>query len=81
MNPGVQFPPLKSWLGFSGCGCQVGEITSHFRNNFSGDWDVHWGLTDLDFDPWPYKRHCFCRSGVSPFNSGPRSFPGRGILG
>ena len=25
-----------------------------FRTYFSGDWDVHWGLTDLDFDPWPY---------------------------
>ena len=21
---------------------------------FSRDWDVHWGLTDLGFDPWPY---------------------------
>ena len=21
---------------------------------FSGDWDVHWGLTDLGFDPWPF---------------------------
>ena len=20
---------------------------------FSWDWDVHWGLTDLGFDPWP----------------------------
>ena len=20
---------------------------------FSGDWNVHWGLTDLDFEPWP----------------------------
>ena len=21
----------------------VGEFTTHFRTNFSGDWDVHWG--------------------------------------
>ena len=29
-----------------------GGCTSHFRTNFSGDWDVHWGY-DLDFAPWP----------------------------
>ena len=27
-----------------------GGCTTHFRTNFSGDWDVHWGLTDFDFD-------------------------------
>ena len=21
----------------------VGELTTHFRTYFSGDWDVHWG--------------------------------------
>ena len=31
----------------------VGEFTTHFRTYFSGDWDVHRGLTDLGFDPWP----------------------------
>ena len=31
----------------------IGEFTTHFRTYFSGNWDVHWGLTDLDFDPWP----------------------------
>ena len=31
----------------------VGEFTTHFRTYFSGGWDVHWGLPDLDFDPWP----------------------------
>ena len=30
----------------------VGEFTTHFRTYL--DWDVHWGLTDLGFDPWPY---------------------------
>ena len=29
-----------------------GRCTTHFRTNFSGDWDVHWGY-NLDFDPWP----------------------------
>ena len=33
----------------------VGELTTHFRTYFSGDWDVHSGY-DLDFDPWP----CLC---------------------
>ena len=28
----------------------VGEFTTYFAAYFSGDWDVHWGLTDLDFD-------------------------------
>ena len=28
----------------------AGEFTTHFRTDFSGDWDVHWGY-DLDFDP------------------------------
>ena len=45
-----------------GCGCQnqwdpsfgvFGELATHFRTYFSGDWDVHWGY-DLDFDPWPF---------------------------
>ena len=31
-----------------------GRFAAHFRTYFSGDWDVHWGLTDLSFDPWPY---------------------------
>ena len=31
----------------------IGEFTTHFRTDFSGDWDVHWGY-GLDFDPWPY---------------------------
>ena len=33
-----------------------GRFTTHFRTYFSGwiESDVHWGLTDLDFDPWPY---------------------------
>ena len=32
----------------------VGEFTTHFRlPNFTGDWDVYWGLTDLAFDPQP----------------------------
>ena len=30
----------------------IGEFITHFRTNFSGDWDVHWGY-DLGFDPWP----------------------------
>ena len=28
----------------------IGECTTHFRLDFSGDRDVHWGY-DLDFDP------------------------------
>ena len=34
----------------------VGEFTTHVRSYFSGwiESDVHWGLTDLAFDPWPY---------------------------
>ena len=31
----------------------VGEFTTHFRTYYSGDWDVHWGEYELDFDPWP----------------------------
>ena len=35
---------------------EPGEFTTHFRTYFSGwiESDVHWGLTDLDFDPWPF---------------------------
>ena len=41
-----------------GCGSKPmvpfwGRCTTHFRTDFSGDWDVHWGY-DLDFDPWPF---------------------------
>ena len=25
----------------------VGEFTTHFRTYFSGDWDVHWGVTGI----------------------------------
>ena len=25
----------------------VGRCTTHFRTYFSGDWDVHWGLTGV----------------------------------
>ena len=32
----------------------VGEFTTHVSQDFSGDWDVHWGY-DLGFDPWPYR--------------------------
>ena len=31
----------------------LGEFTTRFTY-LGGDWDAHWGLTDLDFDPWPY---------------------------
>ena len=31
-----------------------GKCTTQFSLYFSGDWDVHWGPTDLDFDPWPH---------------------------
>ena len=36
----------------------LGEFTTHFRTYFSGwmESDVHWGLTDLDFAPWPNGR-------------------------
>ena len=30
----------------------VGEFTTHFSRDFSGDWDVHWGY-GLNLDPWP----------------------------
>ena len=30
------------------------RCTKHFRTDFSGDWEVHWGY-DLDFDPWLVK--------------------------
>ena len=33
----------------------IGELTTHFRTYFGGDWDVHWRY-DLDFDPWPWSR-------------------------
>ena len=43
-----------------GCGSKPmvpswGRCTTHVRTHFSGwiESDVHWGLTDLDFDPWP----------------------------
>ena len=34
----------------------VGGFTAQFRTYFSGwiESEVHWGLTDLDFDPRPY---------------------------
>ena len=30
----------------------VGEFTTHFRTYFSGDWDVHWGITGLLTQPY-----------------------------
>ena len=33
----------------------VGEFTTHFRTYFSGWSGMFTGLTDLDFDPWPYR--------------------------
>ena len=61
---GQERAPLKETESY-GCGGQnrfgipfwlAGEFTTHFRTDFSGwiESDVHWGLTDLDFDPWPY---------------------------
>ena len=54
------------WLWLSkpmGSHFGVGEFTTHCRTYVSGwiglgcslglDWDFHWGLNDLDFDPWP----------------------------
>ena len=29
-----------------------GRCTTHFRTHFSG-WIALWGITDLEFDPWP----------------------------
>ena len=37
----------NQWDPILGFGC-----TTHFRTDFSGDWDVHLGY-DLGFDPWP----------------------------
>ena len=37
-----------------------GRCTTHFSINFSGDRDVHWGLTDLDLDPWPFGEYAPC---------------------
>ena len=39
----------------NGCGSKLmvpfwGRRTTNFRTHFRGDWDVHWGLTDLDFE-------------------------------
>ena len=36
----------------------VDEFTTHFRTYLSGwiESDVHWGLTDLDFDPWALRQ-------------------------
>ena len=33
----------------------VGEFTTHFSLSYLSQWlgPVHWGLTDLGFDPWP----------------------------
>ena len=61
--------PGCRWVSFhlprpSGCRCQnrfgipfwlVGEFTTHFRLPILvvGLGPVHWGLTDVDFDPWP----------------------------
>ena len=48
-------PPIHIWLWVKTNGIPFwGRCTTHFRTYFSGDWDVHWGLTDLAFDPWPY---------------------------
>ena len=38
-----------------GCHFGVGELTTHVRTYFGGDWDVHWGY-DLGFDPWPDRK-------------------------
>ena len=40
----------------------VGEFTTHFRTYFSGwiESDVHRGLTDLAFDPWPQEAYWSC---------------------
>ena len=62
MSPAGWEPPAY------GCGSTpmgshfgVGEFTTHFRTDFSGDWDVHWGY-DLAFDPWPYVKRGACAS-------------------
>ena len=41
-----------------GCGSKPMGCTTHFGTYFSGwiESDVHWGLTDLDFDPWWQKQ-------------------------
>ena len=41
---------ILCWGGF-------GEFTTHFRTDFCGDWDVHWGY-DLDFDPYGHVYIC-----------------------
>ena len=43
------------WVETNGIPFWGSEFTTHFRTYFSGwiESDVHWGLTDLDFDPWP----------------------------
>ena len=79
-------------MGFTPvCGCGSKPIvpfwarcTTHFRTYFSGDWDVHWGLTDLGFDPWPFGSkgtgrgfcaQCLCSSSCAAFF--PRQGQGR----
>ena len=52
-------PPTVSALASFGCGSKPmvpcwGRCTAYFRTYFSGDWNVYWGLTDLDLDPRPF---------------------------
>ena len=34
-------------------GSHVGAFGAPLSLVSCGDWEVHWGLTDWDFDPWP----------------------------
>ena len=45
--------PRTIWLWVKTNGTYFGVGAPPVLVYFSGDWDVHWGLADLDFDPWP----------------------------
>ena len=56
-KPSIGSDWLQLAVGQNRFGSHVGkvEFTTHLRTYFSGwiESDVHWGLTDLDFDPGP----------------------------
>ena len=63
-GPGKADRSIAGGKAKAGCGSKafwylfgVGEVTTHFRLYFGGDWDVH-GITGLVTDPWPSDLPC-----------------------
>ena len=45
--------PKWLWVKTNGTSLGVGELTTHFRTYFSGDWDVHLGYGILTHGQMP----------------------------